>query len=504
MSKIASLLGRRPTLVTDHQDRPVAQDLEPAALELVSEMSEIAAAPPEKPADKPMLELDQELFFPIASQLGEENEAVRNLLIDAEHKMSELDGIKRSIGRLVDPVSKTLRAYEETKSEKLSLQNVLNHTRTAHAKLRDDFALAEKRAAALHAECGRLRDVLTVAQQNVAALENTKAEQSAHLNAQRSQLADLQQHLQQQSTDLQIARDESRRFAERIALADRRVVQLEADSDAARQRFLLAEQERGAVQAMLDKSLNDASQMSRKLLDTENALQTAQARLRRLETAFEETHAERLRLAAALDEATEAHRAESHAQNVRFEALQARSQMSDKLLEEARQTLVARAEEINSHERRVADAALSRTSVESKLCQVELALDDRDARIKELEHKQAALLAQNTELARAVAARENAHSRAREQLQSQDGQLQRLQAQIRADQESMDMRTEELHAQLQRERLERTMAEGALEAGRKDIARLLRELAALQYRSDAGHDASAIVSEALVRFKNAA
>ena len=34
-------------------------------------------------------------------------------------------------------------------------------------------------------------------------------------------------------------------------------------------------------------------------------------------------------------------------------------------------------------------------------------------------------------------------------------------------------------------RSERTMAEGALEAGRKDIARLLRELSSMQYRPGA-------------------
>ena len=91
-----------------------------------------------------MLELDQELFFPIASQLGEDNEVVRNLLIDAEHKITELDSIKQSLGRLVDPVSKTLRAFEEAKNEKLSLQGVLNNTRIAYSKLREDLTTAEK------------------------------------------------------------------------------------------------------------------------------------------------------------------------------------------------------------------------------------------------------------------------------------------------------------------------------------------------------------------------
>src|SRR6185503_1672490 len=112
---------------------------------------------PTSPEQKGEIELDHELFFPIATQLGQENEAVRNLLIDAEHKIGELETIKRSIGKLVDPVSKTLRAYEEAKSEKLSLQNVLNTTRIAQNKMREDLANAEKKARSLEAETLRLR-----------------------------------------------------------------------------------------------------------------------------------------------------------------------------------------------------------------------------------------------------------------------------------------------------------------------------------------------------------
>src|SRR4029077_11053345 len=137
-----------------------------------------AAAAPAAAADappKPDMELDNELFSPIATQLGQENETVRNLLMDAEHKIGELEIIKRSIGKLVDPVTKTLRAYEESKSEKLSLQSVLNNTRLAYSKLRDDLSATEKKAAGFEAEAVRLKDLVAVAQQSVAALERTKA-----------------------------------------------------------------------------------------------------------------------------------------------------------------------------------------------------------------------------------------------------------------------------------------------------------------------------------------
>ena len=103
-------------------------------------------------------------------------------------------------------------------------------------------------------------------------------------------------------------------------------------------------------------------------------------------------------------------------------------------------------------------------------------------RINDLEQVHATLTEQTAMLSRAVASREGAYDRAQEKIQAQSELVQLLENQLRAARDGSELQLEEMNAQLQRERLERTMAEGALEAGRKDIARLLRELAAMQYR----------------------
>src|SRR5471032_692648 len=75
------------------------------------------APPAEQPAepaaasDNP-LELDEELFSALGAQLGGENEALRNMLLDANNKINDLDTIKAAVGKLVDPVSKALRDFE--------------------------------------------------------------------------------------------------------------------------------------------------------------------------------------------------------------------------------------------------------------------------------------------------------------------------------------------------------------------------------------------------------
>ncbi len=506
MTKFGGLLGRKPVLVARNAAPAAAQPAgEPAAAPAIA--APAATAPATQPAPEPdrsMLELDQELFFPIVSQLGEENEAVRNLLIDAEHKISELETIKKSIGRLVDPVSKTLRAFEEAKSEKLTLQSVLNNTRVAHAKLREDLAAAEKRGATLDAECTRLREVLAVAQQSVGALENTKNEQSAELAARRTQIAELQRQLQQQATELQVAHGDAQRSGERVALVERRMVALEAQATAAQQKFLMSDKERIAVQAMLDRALDEAAQLSRRALDADKTCGVAQARLQQMEIALNEAATERARLTEALDETAEQARADAIARNAKMEALQARAAISERLLDEARHTLAARADELGAFERRIAEANHTRDAIETRFGQIERALAERDAQVKEMERSRSALADRSEALERAVRSRENAYNLAQEKIAEQDGLIGLLESQLRAAHEASELQLEEANAQLQRERLERSMAEGALEAGRKDIARLLRELASLQSGVQNGQISQEAVDQALLRFRTAA
>ncbi len=131
---------------------------------------------------------------------------------------------------------------------------------------------------------------------------------------------------------------------------------------------------------------------------------------------------------------------------------------------------------------------------------LEAALVERDAQLRDLEEANAALTERNTELTRAVGTRENAYNRAQEKIQAQDELVQMLEDQIRASRETSELQIQELKAQLQREQLDRTMAEGALEAGRKDIARLLREISTVQYRAEPAQEPA----PATARIQNAA
>ena len=446
------------------------------------------------PTDNP-LELDEELFTALGAQLGGDNESLRNLLLDANAKIGELDGIKNAVGKLVDPVSKALRAFEAEKSEKISLQTVLNNTRTAYGKLRNEVAELEKKANLSEKECLALRQELTTTQNLLRTLEATKAEIAIDIAARRAQIVDLEARLAQETGEGKALREENRRLDERFSAADKRVMALESELNGARQRLLMLEDEKRAQQISLDKISAESARLSRKLAETEANLTATQGRLRHVDGTVAELNTERARLVSALDEANERHEHELTTQRMRFDALQARASASEKLLGEAREHLLARADEIRTYDRRAGELALERDALQARVADLEAERIQRESQFKEVDQARATLIERSTALARAFTAKEAALTRAEDANTALNEQVAALEAARSAEKQAADQRIEELSTSLRREQMQCSVVEGALETARKDFARLMREAMALQ-REQAGPNDPALLRPA--------
>lgn len=470
MSKFGGLFGRKPS-----------------AIDLVAQPSPTVTEVPET-----TLELDEELFSALGTQIGGDNEALRNLLLDANAKIGELDTIKAAVGKLVDPVSKTLRALEAEKSERVSLQTILNNTRTAYGKLRNEVADLEKKLQSSEQDASALRQELATTQNVLRTVEATKAEIAIDVAARRAQIADLEGRLAHESGENAVLRDENRRLDERGTTLGKRIVSLEADLNAARQRLMMADDEKRTQQSLLDKMSADAARLARKLSETEQAMNAAQSRLRQVEGNFNELNGERGRLAAALDEAQERHNLELTSQRMRHEALQARTAVTDNLLVEAREHLQKRAEEMRELDRRLTDSISERDGLQSRLAELEAERLRRESEFKEAEQLRATLIERSGALTRAYTAKEAALGRAEDVITALKVQVDTISKERSNDKLLAEQAIEELSAALQREKLDRAVVEGALETARKDFARVMREVMSLQRAQQESEEPAAI------------
>ncbi|MCK9918888.1 hypothetical protein MXD81_58170 [Microbacteriaceae bacterium K1510] len=431
--------------------------------------------PPENP-----LELDEELFSTSGAQLGGEHEELRNLLIDAATKVAELETIKASVDRLVSPVTKTLQAIEAERAEKLGLQTVLNNTRLAYGKLRIEAAETEKRAIFATRECETLSQELAANQALLRNTEAAKSEIAVDLATKRAQIADVEARLNQETGETRILREENKRLDERLIATEKRIIALEGEIATNRQRLMMAEDEKQAQHAAFEKSSAEAAKLARKLAETETALTATQARLRTAEGNFVEMNAERTRLASALDESNERHEHEVSTQRMRFETLQARAAATEKLLIEAREHLIARAEEIREYDRRNAEMMRERDTLQARVSEFEADRYAREAQRQEVEQARNTLMERSTALARAYTAKETALTRAEESITALNERIINLEAALLDQKHAAEQTIEELGTSLRREKMQRAVVEGALETARKDFSRLMRETAALR------------------------
>ena len=467
MSKFGGFFGRKAGLFD------ATSELAPATT------SATATANPTILPDNP-LELDEELFSALGAQIGGDNESLRNLMLDATAKIGELDTIKAAVAKLADPLGKTLRALEAEKTEKLSIQTVLNNTRTAYGKLRNEVAELERKTAASDSECKALRQELATTQSLLRTTETTKAEIAIDVAARRAQIAELEQRLTQQTGDNTSLREENRRLEERLTITDKRIIALESDINAARQRLMMAEDEKRAQQTSLSKASAEAARLSRKLAEAEASLNATQGRLRHVEANFVEINTERSRLVTALDEANEHHQHELTSQRMRLEALQARATATDTLLGEAREHLLGRAEDIREYDRRFGELAMERDDLQQRISELEAERIKRESELAETGQARNTYMERSATLARAFTMKEAALGRAEDANAALNERIAQLEATLANEKQSAENTIHELNAAVQREKMERAVVEGALESGRKDFARLMREVMTLQ------------------------
>ena len=466
MSKIAALLARK------------------------SPNSPTTASPSTVPAIKATdpdanLDLDEELFSSIGAQLGSNNETLRNLLLNANHKIGELDAIKDAVGKLVAPVSKALREFETEKADKINLQAALSNTRTAYGKLRNEVTELEKKAAAAEREAEQLRKDLAFAENAAKALETVRGELTIEVAQRRAQITDLEGRLGQEAVETKALRDDNERLKSRQVTVDKHVVQVEAEINGLRQKLVLAEDEKRALQTAFEKSAADVQRLARKLAETENTLSATHSRLRNTENSLAEMTSERGRLSAALEEATERHAGELTKQQMRFDALTARGNATDRLLTEAREHLAASSENIRMLERRLSETTLERDTLATRVSTMETEAMQRDGSLRDVENARTALLERAGALAKAYNTKEAELAQAQESLQAMTDKVAFLEDEARSKTQGTEKQIDELNEALRREKVERAVVEGALEAARKDFSRLMRELMALEQQRNA-------------------
>src|SRR5262249_26058912 len=103
-----------------------------------------AVPTPAKPGSPAAEEPSEPTLADIGARVGEENETLRNLLIDTDRRIGALDDLKDAFRNLVEPIGSALQALEQEKTDNVGLRNALAELRAGHESVRGRIRRARK------------------------------------------------------------------------------------------------------------------------------------------------------------------------------------------------------------------------------------------------------------------------------------------------------------------------------------------------------------------------
>src|SRR5215468_10831032 len=107
---------------------------------IASASAAFAVPTPAKPGLLAAEEPSEPTLADIGARVGEENEALRNLLIDTDRRIGALDDLKDAFRNLVEPIGSALLALEQEKTDNVGLRNALAELRAGHESVRSEFS----------------------------------------------------------------------------------------------------------------------------------------------------------------------------------------------------------------------------------------------------------------------------------------------------------------------------------------------------------------------------
>jgi chromosome segregation ATPase len=472
MAKLAELFGRRDGEVAATPPDPVP--VTPAA----EEDAEAATAQRADPVDTSATNDTS------ATKIGEENEALRNLLVDAGMKVRQFDEYKIFFTKLIEPASQALRTLEQEKTSNIDLRRRLEQAVARGDGLHSRTHELETRHAILVSENEKLRQELDLSRLEARDAERSRAEFAGENLLRRSTIADLERQFSLETSRVNTLSDECQRLRDETVAAEEKASRIAAELSAARDKIDFLEGETTSLQKSLDQVSEQATQAARRFTENETALTAAKTRLLQLEASNSELSAERDKLRSNLDANSSRHGSEQSRIQMQIDAVRARAAAAEKLLTEARQLIARRGEEMRTADQRNAEAAYASEKAEKRIAELEAALSEQRAEVNEIKAGRDRLIEKSGVAVNALKLRETQLQRAEDAAKSMTERTARLETELREGGEVSQRRIDQLAAALDRERLDHQVTEGALDSARTERDQLQADVLRLQMEAN--------------------
>jgi crescentin len=435
------------------------------------------------PASRPVEASD------VLDATGRQNEMLRVGMSQVLDRFDEITRLKEDFSSLiVDPVMTLISDYPQVQAKLLEAEEALIREREAAAELRRelrDIKIAHEKLsdgfAGLTTQHQDATQAIREHETRATSLHGALREQEQRAAELERQLATETERARSTSEELQVVRREAQQ-------ADAAVARLERDLAEARETLEILQFDNETLRTTSTEQGHRLSALDARQAELEQQHQAAHELASELQTKLDTEHNLRKKFEAQLEAERTNSRVEIAALEMKVEGITSRMGVTEKILSHAREQLRDKTDELKSAERTAKDALIEKNTLERRLEAAQQELDRQSTLATESSEARTELTERCEMLTKAIAAKDSLLQRADHHTGMLLDRIDQLTRKFEEERGALEARNKKLWEDLQREKSERALAQGALETARRSRVETERELAKIQRGRRTGAD----------------
>ena len=415
--------------------------------------------------------------------VGQKNELIRVRFANMIDRLEEIRSLKEDFALLNEPVTELIRAYPQLQSRLLETEAVLKQetetTLALRRELGDLNSLHARAVDDLNAAVSQLRKAETRVREQDSFIEDLRL----NVKDKEAIVGDLENQLAIETERARNITEENQALRLEAQEADQTVARAERELIETRERNGLLDHEVKRLQKVAEEQNYRLSSLTNRYGELETQLEATRQRASELETKLMAEQVLRQRLETQIDSERSAHQTDLSALDMKIEGLNSRLTATDKILAHTRDQLRDKNEALRGVERSLKETTIEKNTLDRRLEATQQEVERQVAMVNELQRSRIELQERVEMLNKAIAAKDF-------QIESSDNKLASLTERIdqltkRFDQErsTLEAANRRLTEEVQNEKAERSLVQGALEIARESRTKIQKKYVALRKRT---------------------
>lgn len=412
--------------------------------------------------------------------IGQRDEVVRQRISVMLDRLDHLRGLRDDFSAILEPLVQISDELPRSSMRIAELETSLAQERQAHGGVRQDLSDLQLKVATLSNELSDAVARADKAEDDLIDRERTIAEQAITLRDKLLAIENLERQLFGESEQNKALTGENKALRLEAQAADSALSRSEHELLTARERLAILDQDSRKLQILSEEQSAHLAELTARHKDLEATADANRQKLRAVEAELLAETEARQRAEAQYEVELGSYKTERAALGMKLEAAENRAATNEQLLSQTRNLLREKDEAHRIAERNLKEASIARATAERRVEALQADLQRQTERFQEMQRVRTELDGRTVMLNKALAAKDSALEQAVIRNTSLTDRIAELTRKHESARNELELGIRRLTEDLENERSERTLLQGALDIARETRVALQKQHEALK------------------------